>query len=157
MKALYITSLPLIVIYTILLIYYSAEYQSAYWQEWDSIYYSYDDYGYNNYSYYGPSSDSIGMEFGLISILFCLYFLAQDIVGLVRIKTATTKVLTIIGICVSGFMVLFSGLVASDPGAIGLNEVGPMFLIYSIIVLGFSIVGLIQSVKYGNKLKQGLA
>lgn len=157
MKALYIVSLPLIVIFTILLFYFTAEYEYAYWQEWDSIYYdSYDSYGYD-YTYYGTSSDEYGFQFAMVAIIFGLYMIAQDVMGLARVKTTTTKVLAIIGVSISGLVFLMSGGMAADPGAIGLNEVAPIYLIYAIIMLAFSIVGLVQAVKYSSRQKQGLA
>lgn len=149
MRALYITSLVLWPIFFILLIYYSAEYDSARWNSYD---YSYGyDYGY---TYYGPDHRDVGGEFALIAILFCLFACAKSILGLIKVKTSTNKVLSIIGLCVSGIMLLWSAAMAADPGGIGLNEVGPVYLIFIIIMLAFSIVGLIQAVKYHNRLKQ---
>ena len=72
--------------------------------------------------------------------------------GLSKTKTKTNKVLSIIGLSISGIFFFWNILVMVDPGAISYDEVGGGFAFYSLIMLAFMIVGLVQAIKYARKL-----
>lgn len=148
MRALYIIGIVLSVGLIVTTIAYTEEYSSVYYSSYDYGYNSYDSYGsYGGYddSYYQKAE--ITFEWAVVSLFFFLYFIAVDILGLVNIKRTTTKVLGIIGLCLSGIMILWSLGVMSSPSSISINEVGPVWALYGLVFLAFSIVGLVQAVK----------
>ena len=87
-------------------------------------------------------------EAALVSLLFLAAFLVIDIAGLIQVKTTTTRVLSIIGLSFTGIMLLWDLLVLSSPSAISFDEVAAGFCLYALVVLAFSIVGLVQSVRF---------
>lgn len=95
------------------------------------------------------------MEAGTISLFFFGYFLFTDLMGLLRVKTRTMRVLAIIGLSLGAVFLVWDCMMLTSPRALGFDEVGPGFLLYALIALAFSIVGLVQSVrfsKHGNRL-----
>ena len=74
--------------------------------------------------------------------------------NLVKVKTATSKVLSIIGLSITVLAIAWDGLMISSPSHISYDEVGPAWIVYGLIALAFAIVHLVQSVKYGKKKKQ---
>ncbi len=120
-------------------------------------YSSYYDYNfsssYDQYSYNSSSDDT--MMAGIVSFFFFLYFISMFILGLIKVKTTANKVFGIIGLSISGIFFLWNFLVIFDPGAISFDEVGGAWMLYSLIVLAFSIVGLVQAVKYKNLDRSG--
>lgn len=149
MKALYIIGIVLSIGLISTTIYYTEEYSSVYYSSYYNSYDSYDYYGgYDDSSY---KRAEITFEWAVVSMFFFLYFIALDILGIAKIKRTTTKVLAIIGLSLSGLMLLWDFAVMSSPRGISINEVGPVWAIYSIIFLAFSIVGLVQAVKFSNQ------
>ncbi len=103
---------------------------------------------YNSYSNYSGSSYSeLTSQAAIICTLFVLFFTTVQILSLLRIKTKTMKVLSIIGLSLSGILLLFGLMVMSSPGAITFDESGGFWAIYSLIILAFSIVGTIHAFK----------
>ncbi|MDX2359822.1 MAG: hypothetical protein QNK23_03380 [Crocinitomicaceae bacterium] len=146
-KALYIIG----IVFSVLFISVAAYYMNVVWDaRWDYIYGDYDWMGgYDEYT----SPDryrSLSLVACLWSMLFFLSFLAIDIMGLIKIKTMTTKVLSIIGISITGICFMFNLVVMSSEGGISYDEIAPAWFIYCLIMLAFSIVGLVQSVKFAN-------
>lgn len=86
-----------------------------------------------------------------ISVFFFLLFIIIDMMGVLKIKTKTNRIIGIIGLSFSGVMFLWNFLVLADPGAISFDEVGPVYVLYSMAVMAFSIVGLVQSIRFANK------
>ncbi len=149
-KAFYIIGIVFSVIFLILGAYYAEEVQSA---KWDSIFnYSGYDYGYTNYSSYSYSSSykDLSVEASLWSLVFFLFFIASDLLGLIKIKTRTAKVISIIGLSFSGIFLLWNFAVLFSDGGISFDEVYPGWLLYCLIMLAFSIIGLIQSVRFSR-------
>lgn len=151
-KAFYIVGIVASVILFAVTVHYASEVDQVRLQELLDSFSSYD-YGYPSYSStsYASEADDLTMEAGLISLIFFLLFLAIDILGLIKIKTTTTKVLSIIGMSVTGIFILWDFGVLSSPGALSFDEVGIGWLLYCFIMLAFSIVGLIQSVRFEKR------
>ena len=158
-RAFFIVGIVFSVIFMFVTSYYAEEVQSARWSAWDSYSYSsydYDSYSYPSYNSYSyDNSDDLTMEAGLWSLFFFLCFITIDILGLMKVKTKTMKVLGIIGLCFSGIFLLWNFLVIFDPGAISFDEVAPAWILYCLIMLAFTIVGLIQSVRYYKQQLSG--
>ncbi len=152
-KAFYISSIVLSFIFLIVCGYYIAEVESVRNLEFTSSINSYTDsynYGYSSYNMYEGYAEEYTSEAAMISIFFFLFFITTDILGLARIKTKTVKVLGIIGICLSGIMLMWDFLVLSSPSSLAFNEVGIAFLFYGLVILAFSIIGLIQAVRFSK-------
>lgn len=156
-KALYIVGIVFSVIFLILSVGYADEVNSAgysYYNSYSYDSYGYDSYGYDDYSYnnYGSSSSSdLTMEAALWSLFFFLSFIAIDLLGLIKVKTKTTKILSIIGLSLSGMFLLWNFAVLSSPGALSFDEVAPAWVLYCLAMHVFSFLGLIQSIKFGRK------
>lgn len=145
MRAFYIIGIVLSVAFIFVTGYFIEEYQSARWSYYD---YSYGSSGYNS-SYY--RANEVTFNWAVVSVFFFLYFIAVDIIGLVKIKRTTTKVLAIIGLSISGLMLAWNFLVMSSPSHISVDEVAGAWMLYSLLYLAFSIVGLVQAVKWKNR------
>lgn len=153
-KAFYIISLVFSVVFAVIIIYYIEEVSSARIDYIFSSYpsSSYDTYGAYTSSYASPSYyEEYTQQAGLISLFFILFFITTDILGLLKVKTKTTKVLSIVGISIGGLFLIWDIMMIGSPGAMTFDEVGPGFFFYMLIVLAFSIVGLIQSVRFSNR------
>ncbi|MFT5860635.1 MAG: hypothetical protein ACI865_002748 [Flavobacteriaceae bacterium] len=165
-RAFYIVGIVFSVVFMTLTSYYAEEVQSArYDYLWDDYSYSsydsydsYDSYGdYTPYSSYSSNnSDDLTMEAGLWSLFFFLCFLVIDILGMIKVKTKTMKVMGILGVCFTGILFLWNLLVIFDPGAISFDEVAPAWVFYCLIMLAFTIVGLVQSVRYHKIQRYGV-
>jgi len=153
-KAFYIISLVLSVVFMVLCGYYIEEVSDARLNALLSSFSSSDPYSsYSSYySSYDAGSD-LTAEAALIAIFFFLLFITADLLGVLKVKTTTTKVLGIIGMSLSGLMLLWDLLMVSSPSSISFDEVGGVFILYSLVILAFSIVGLIQAVKYEKSSK----
>lgn len=87
----------------------------------------------------------------LVMLIFSLYFAAGYIANMVKVKTVTTKVLCIIGLCFTFIMLLWNILLFVDPNAVSFDEAGAGWLIYGLINLAFYIVLLIQAGRFAKK------
>ncbi|MBL4862900.1 MAG: hypothetical protein JKY09_07790 [Crocinitomicaceae bacterium] len=65
------------------------------------------------------------------------------------------KVFGIMGLCISGIFLLWNFGVMVSPGALSFDEVAPGWILYCFIMLAFTIVGLIQSVRYYKVTQRG--
>jgi hypothetical protein len=145
MKALYIVGIVLSVIFLFVIGFFIAEVESA---RFSSYYNPYDTYSsYNSYSSYNNGSDET-MLGAIVSFFFFSFFIFSGILGLVKVKTITNKVFSIIGICISGIFFLWNLLMMFSPGSLSFDEVGIGFVFYCFIMLAFMIVGLVQAVKH---------
>ncbi len=145
MKALYIVGIVLSVIFLFVIGFFIAEVESA---RYMSYYNSYDSY-YNSYSSYDNGSDDTMMA-GIVSFFFFAFFILSAILGLIKVKTTTNKVFSIIGLSISGVFLLWNFLMMSSPGSLSFDEVGVGFAFYCFIMLAFMIVGLVQAIKYAK-------
>jgi hypothetical protein len=144
MKIMNIIGLVLVVIAFTVIGYYINEVNEASWRYWSN--YDYDSY---NYSYPGYSSTTT--EAALAMIPFTVFFIFAYIWNMIKVKTMTTRVMSIIGLSFSLLIVLVNLAVLASPGALDFTESGGFFLIYHIINLAFFIVLLVQSVRFENR------
>lgn len=149
-KAFYIVGIVFSVIFLFLGAYYSEEVSSARWDSIFSSYSSFSDYGYS-YNYDSNLDEVYTVEAGLWSLFFFLSFCAIDLLGLIKIKTRTIKVISIIGLSLSGIFLLWTFGLLSSPGSLSFDEVYPAWALYCLTMLAFGIVGLIQSVRFGRR------
>ena len=125
-------------------IYYINECLYAYWSNWD--------YGWDNdYTYYGPSRADVTIEGSLVSLLFTLFYVFLNIFNLVKVKTTTSKVMSIIGMSLTGILLLINLLMLVEPGSSSYDEAGVSFAVFSFIMLAFTIVFLVQANIAGRK------
>lgn len=113
------------------------------------------EYIFSDFSFSSVSYSKITEEAALSTgIMFC-FFIFMFLFGLLRVKTRTSKVLSIIGGVLSFCFVVWSIVVFMSPSAISFDEVFFVWLLFSLIVISFSIVGLIQSVRFRRMIKSG--
>ena len=143
MRALYIIGIVLAVVFIFVSAYFIEE--SSYERYSSYSNYSYDD-PFATYSYYSPSGESTFIA-GLVSLFFFLYFATVYIVGLIKIKRTTNKVLSIIGVSLTGIFLLWNLLMMAEPASLSFDEIGPVWIFYSLIMLAFMIVGLVQTIR----------
>ncbi len=150
-KAFYIAGIVFSIIFFFICGFYIAAVNEAHYIDYLS--YSYDSY--SSYSYGSGIASSLTEEGGMISLFFFLSFIVIDLLGLIKVKTTTMKVMGIIGLSISGIFLLWDFAMISSPGSMSYDEVGIAFLLYCFIMLAFCIVGLIQSVKFAKMQKKG--
>lgn len=158
-KAFYIVGIVFAVIFSGVISYYSEEVSNARFDSFWNDYSSYSSYGYDDYSYsyYDSSNDEdLTVEAALWSLLFFLSFATIDLLGLLKVKTRTVKVMSIIGLSLTGIFLLWNFGVMSSPGSMSFNEVAPGWSFYAMAMLATSIVGLVQSVRYAKRQAQGV-
>ena len=151
-RAFYIVGIVFAVIFFFFCGYYIAEVESARSAYLYDSFYGYSDYGYGSYysSYTHNYASDYTEEAALWSIFFFLLFITIDLLGLLKVKTKTTKIMSIIGLSISGIFLLWNFGVLADPGAMSFDEVGGAWILYSFIMLAFSIVGLTQAVRFSK-------
>lgn len=149
-KVIYIIGIVLAVVFFVLIGYYSAEVSDA---RFDALFssYNYSYSSYSSYSYNGSASD-LTVEAGAWSLVFILFFIAMNLVGLIKVKTKTSKVLTIIGLSFSGILLFWDFAMIASPGSISFDEVSPAWVFYILMILAFAIIGLVQSIRFSKKM-----
>lgn len=150
-KAFYITTLALSFIFICVCGYYISEVSSARMSALLDMYMS-SDYldPYSSYSY--DNSSSLTEEAGWVCLPFILFFIMTELMGIIKIKTKTTKILGILGLVFGSLFLIWDLLMISSPGAISFDEVGPVFVLYGFLVMAFAIVGIIQSTRFARKI-----
>lgn len=149
-KAIYIIGIVFAFIFIGICGYYAEEVSSARFNALFSSY-NYSDYSYGGYSSYDSSSSDLTMEAGLWSLFFILFFITMNLIGLIKVKTRTSKVISIIGLSFSAIILFWDFAVMASPGAMSFDEVSPAWIFFALTMLAFAIVGLIQSVRYANR------
>lgn len=150
-RAFYIVGIVFAVVFLFVGGYYAEEVDNAKWSSFYESISSYDDFGYS-YNYDSDyEAEGLTVAAGLWSLFFFLAFMAIDILGLLKIKTTTVKVFSIIGMSLSGIFLLWDFAVIASPGSLSFDEVYPGWVLYCLIMLAFSIVGLVQSVRYHKR------
>lgn len=149
-KAFYIVGIVFSVILMVITVHYADEVSSARFDAiWDSYSYDYDSYSSYSYNYSSyDEADELTEDVALWSVLFIIAFIAIDLLGLLKVKTKTTKILSIIGLSISGIFLFWSFGVMSSPGSMSFDEVAPGWLFYCMVMLAFGIIGLVQSVRF---------
>jgi len=143
MKAINIIGICLAVILFPVCVYYIDATSTARWASWD---------WYGGYSsYYGPSAADVTLEAAGISILFVGFFIYQSILNMTKIKTTTSKVMSIIAVCLMGIAFLVNLMMMASDGGATYDEGGAIHVFVSLIMIAFSIVFLVQTVNFGKK------
>jgi hypothetical protein len=83
----------------------------------------------------------------IVSIVFLVFFEVVFLLSLMKIKTKTMKVLSIIGLALTGIMIAWAVLPAASPSSVSFDEVGVGFVGYGVVLLAFSIIGTIHAFK----------
>jgi hypothetical protein len=155
MRAFFISTVVLSLIYILAAFAIRDKVDTARTMSWIS--YDYDDYSYDtDYSYdYGYDSSSMYDEEaeegtrmgGIISVLFMLISAGVFVLALLKIKTQTMKVISIIGLSLSGLFLLWGMLPLASPDSVSFDEIGAAFGLAGIALLGLHIVGMIHAFK----------
>ncbi|MCE3294668.1 MAG: hypothetical protein K0R65_382 [Crocinitomicaceae bacterium] len=153
-QAVNIVGLAFTLIFTIVIFYYAEEVSDARLDSLFSSMSSYSSYS-SPYSYYSSFEsnldDDLTEEAGWISLIFISYFVFQFIFNLIKVRTKTNKIISIIGISLSGIWLIWDFLMISSPGALSFDEIAPGFLFYTMTVIAFSIIGLVHVGVYNRK------
>jgi hypothetical protein len=144
MKITNIIGLVLVVIAFGAIGYYINEVDEASWRYWSN-------YDYESYNYSYPDYSSITFEAALVMIPFTIFFILAYIWNMIKVKTTSTRVFSIIGLSFSLLIVLINLAVLGNPGSLDFTESGGFFIFYHIINLAFFIVLLVQSVRFENR------
>lgn len=113
---------------------------------WSNIFLS--EGGFGDYVSPGPSAADVTLEAGVVMFLFASFFVAVNVMNLIKIKTTTTKILAIIGLSLIGIAFIWNLLLLSTPTHISFDEGGQIWLIAGLMMLAFSIVFLVQTNRY---------
>ena len=136
-KAFYISSLVLSALFSVIVLYYIDLVSSARFSSW--------------YTNYYDSGSSETEEAGLISLFFFLFFITTFLLGLIKIKRVTNRVLSIIGLALSALFLLWDLVMLSSPSGLSFDEVGIGFFFFTPVIMAFSIVGIIQSNRFKSQ------
>lgn len=149
MRILHLIGLVASVGLVVATIYYANEVADARFDSYMQMYsdYSYDD-PYSSYSYDSYDRDNeITEEAGVTTIIFFVFFLALYVLSLMKIKTTTVKVFSIIVMSITAIMIAWALMMVSSPGGISFDEVGIAWLAYAALVLASGIVGTVHAFK----------
>jgi len=157
-KALSIIGIALTAILIVVTVYYAESATSARYEYWDNYDNSYDDYDYGSYDYdfdydYNQRQKNT-QQAGLVTLLFFLFFTTISLLWITKIKRIVAKIFGIISLVLSGIMVLVDLLVIAIPDA-DFDDCAPFWILYAFHMIPFTIIGLIQVVKYNRTLKFG--
>jgi hypothetical protein len=150
MRAFFITTCVLSLIYIVVAFGIASAVQSYEWSSYSSYdtYDSYNSYDPYAYSYdYDNEADEATQAGGVISVIFMLISAVVFMLALMKIKTKTMKVISIIGLSISGIFLLWGFLPMTSPGGVSFDEVGPAFALAGIVLLAFNVVGTIHAFK----------
>lgn len=145
LRGFYIALTVLWLIFLIFVPLWADETRSARWSSYDS--YSYG--GYDSYDY--DSAKDYTTQGATVSLFMFLIYVTVGILTLVKLKSKTMKVLSIIGLSLTGIMLFLDAVMFMNPGSASFDEVGIAFLLYAPVMLGFSIVGIIHAFKFEGK------
>jgi hypothetical protein len=138
-KAFYISSLVLSILFGFIIIYYivlvsHSRYPDSFWDVND----------------YYKLNETVAKtkEGALISLLFFSFFMITFLLGLIKIKRVTNKILSIIGLSLSALFLLWDLVMLSSPSNLSFDEVGIGFFFFTPVIAAFSIVGIVQSTRF---------
>ncbi len=152
MRVFYLVAIVLTIVFMAVDVYYAEEVSSA---RMDSLMQSYSDYnnqdsygGYSGYDYYeSGKDDELTTEAGIVTMIFFFFYMALYVLSLMKIKTTTMKVFSIIGMSLTGIVLAWDALVISSPGSLSFDEVGVAWIGFGLVMLAFSIVGTVHAFK----------
>lgn len=105
---------------------------------------------------YATSTDTaeITTQAGLAIGIICGFLIFLCIINLIKIKTNTTKTLSIIGITLLGVAFIWNLIMLSTPKHISFDEGGQIWFVASLIMTSFSITFLVQSIRYNQPMER---
>lgn len=122
-------------------------FDAGYDYSYDS-YNSYDSgYGYDDAEMYDEQAENGTLLGGIISVLYMVISAGAFVLALMRIKTRTMKVISIIGLSLSGIFLLWAVLPMASPASISFDEIGRAFGLAGMALLSFHIVGIVHAFK----------
>lgn len=142
LRAFYISISVLWIIFILVCFFMMEEVSRAKWDDYPP----YDSYGYNSYTPSYRHHDST-VTAALISLVMFLICIAVEIITLIKLKSKTMKVLTIIGLSLTGIVLFFDGIMLVSPGSASFDEIGGVFVFFAVVQLAFSIVGTVHAFK----------
>jgi len=89
--------------------------------------------------------DSLTAKAGMFSLVIMIFYELLHVFTLMKLKTTSMKVLSIIGLVITAAMLGFSILMFAFPGQVYFDEVVLAWYAYAVLILGYSIIGLIQA------------
>jgi hypothetical protein len=113
-----------------------------------------DDFGYYDSTPQYVESTYIAVG---ISIPYFLFMITLCILGLVYVKTATNKVFSIIGLSLTGIMLVWGLVVLSSPRSMSFDEVGGGWILYGVFTLVLAIIGTVQAFRAHRNLYRNKA
>lgn len=146
LRGFYIAITVLWLVFAIFTVLWMEETRHARWSSYDS--YSYG--GYDSYNY--DSAKDYTTEGATVSLFMFLIYVTVGVLTLVKLKSKTMKVLSIIGLSLTLIVLFFDAVMFMEPGSASFDEVGAGFALYTIPMLGFSIVGIIHAFKFEGKV-----
>jgi hypothetical protein len=152
MRVFYLVAIVLTIAFMVVDVYYAEEVSSA---RYDSYFDSYNSYDYDNtyggYSDYSYSDtgrdDELTVEGGIVTMVFFFFYMAVYLLSLMKIKTTTMKVFSIIGMSLTGIMLAWDALIITSPGSLSFDEVAPAWIFFGLAMLAFSIIGTVHAFK----------
>lgn len=143
LRAFYISAIVLTFFSMIISAYFMDEVSSCR----SASYYSFgDSYGSDdNFEYYHDKAQEATVSAGIITMIYFLIMETIFILSLIRLKTKTIKVFSIIGISLTSIMILWDALMISSPGGISFDEIGLAWVLFMLIMFAFSIVGTVHA------------
>ena len=106
---------------------------------------TYDPYSTPRYADSFGDSIKLTRNAGIICMLFLLFYAMVGVITLIKLKTKTMKIISIIGVSFTAIMLIWDLLVISSSGAITFDEVGRTYILFGLMQLSFSIVGTVHA------------
>jgi len=148
MKTVYVLAIVIACLFGVFIIYNSlAEVELRYesYQHWEDLNYSENTY---------KKLKILSFNSSLLSLPFIAFYALIFSLTFNSIKTTTSKVINILGISFSGIILLVTLLPVVDPGKISFEELSYLLIPYTLAMLAFSIVNLIQVNRLNKSLMQ---
>ena len=146
MKTINIIAISATVIFIAVIVYYIDQAETARLLDWGFTDWGGADFDYNAWEA-NRRAPGVTFEAGLVMALFILFYIYVNISNMVKVKTISTKVLSIIGISFTGIIFLWDLAMLSSPASISFGEASGAFGVFALIMLAFTIVFLVQSIK----------
>lgn len=147
MRAFFIAACVLSLVYIVAAAGIAVEVDSAGWSgpRYYDQYSVYDNYDYYDASAYEDEADEYTRMGGIVSVFYMVISVVAFVLALLRIKTKTMRVVSIIGLSVSGLFFLWSILPLMSPSHVSFDEIAPAFIAAGIALLALDIVGVVHA------------